>query len=76
MFRCLAIVESQLLAVFAIGCTSKITVSLVAGVTKHMYVFTVARDLTVAVITSTDQCGYIAIDAVTTLFVCSRFDSC
>ena len=71
MFRCLAIVESQLLAVFAIGCTSKITVSLVAGVTKHMYVFTVARDLTVAVITSTDQCGYIEVDAVTTLFVCS-----
>ena len=72
MFRSLAIVESQLLAVSATECTLKIIVSLAAGVTRHLYVCTAAQDLMLAIIAPTDQGGDIANDAVITLFFLNR----
>ena len=68
MFRSLAIVESQLLAVSATKCTLKIIVSLAAGVTRHLYVCTAAQDVMLAIIAPTYHGGDIANEAVITLF--------
>ena len=73
MFRSLAIVESQLLAVSATECTLKITVSIAAGVTRHLYVYTAAQDLMLAIIAPTDQGCDIANEAVITLFFLQPF---
>ena len=73
MFRSLAIVESQLLAVSATECTLKIIVSLAAGVTRHLYVCTAALDLMLAIIAPTDQGGDIANEAVIALFFLQPF---
>ena len=69
MFRSLAIVESQLLAVSATECTLKIIVSL----TRRLYVCTAAQDLMLAIIAPTDQGGDIANEAVITLFFLQPF---
>ena len=62
MFRFLAIVKSQVFAVFATGCTPNIIVSLVAGVTRHLYVCTAAQDVKLVIIAPTDKCCDIAIE--------------
>ena len=78
MFRSLAIVESQLLAVYVTECTLKIIVSLAAGVARHLYVCTAALDLMLAIIAPTDQGGgEIANEVVTALsLLCTRSGSC
>ena len=75
MFRCLAIVERRLLAEFATECTLKIIVSLAAGATRHLCVYTIALDFMLAIIAPTDQGGDIANEVVITLSFCNSFGS-
>ena len=73
MFRSLAIVESQSLAVYAAECTLMIIGSLAAGVARHLYVCTAALDVMLAIIAPTDQGGDIANEAVITFFFLQPF---
>ena len=68
MFRSLAIVESQLLAVYVRECALNIKVSLAAGVAKLLYVFTAALDFMFANSAQTDQGCEIANKVVTAMF--------
>ena len=68
-------VESQSFAMYAAECTLKIIVSLAAGLTRHLYIFTAALDFMLAIIAPADQGGDIATEVVITLSFCSRFCS-
>ena len=68
MLQSLTIVKVRRLAVYAKGFTLETIVSLAVGATRHLYAYTIALDLMLAIIAPADQGGSeIANEVVTAL---------